>query len=188
MTLHDVGKRLANGDPPQWLVQSLEFFARLIGQPKHDAELETIERKLFASAKLLQNWLQLYTRLEDYGFEIPVCVDDTTQNIEELLQFLAKQITHSTSGDPRRNLCAAVCVESYRLLHDDQLKPHSADLRQACEDLWLAWDNPTTQRPDGPAKGSDVRDNWRRSLEHVAAGDEWVRSRLELYKTSIKII
>ena len=123
--LYDVGKRLADDDPPQWLVQSLEFFARLIGQPKNDHELETIERKLFASAKYLQDWLQLYTRLERYGFEIPICVDQTTQDVEELLQFLAKQLAHSTNGDPRRKLCASVCVEGYRLLHDDRLEPHS---------------------------------------------------------------
>jgi hypothetical protein len=43
-TLHDVGKRLADDDPPQWLVQALEWFARLIGQPKNDAEIETIKR------------------------------------------------------------------------------------------------------------------------------------------------
>jgi len=95
-SLYEVGKRLADDDPPQWLVQSLEFFARLIGQPKNDAELETIERKLFASAKYLQDWHQLYTGLERYGFEIPVCVDETTQNVEELLQFVAKQLAHST--------------------------------------------------------------------------------------------
>jgi hypothetical protein len=186
-TFNDVAKRLADDDPPQWLVQSLEFFARLVGQPKNDAELETIERKLFASAKYLQDWLQLYTGLERYGFEIPVCVDDTTQNVEELLQFLAKQLAHTTSGDPRRKLCAAVCVESYRLLHDDHLEPHSQDLRQACEDLWQASGNPTTQTAEGAAKGSDVRDNWRRCLGDAAVGDDWVRSRLELYKNGNKI-
>jgi hypothetical protein len=181
-TLYEVGKRLADDNPPQWLVQALEFFARLIGQPKNDGELETIERKLFASAKYLQDWLQLYIRLEDFGFEFPICVDEAAQSVEELLQFLAKELSHSTNGDPRRKLCAAVCVESYRVFHG-HLTPHSLDLRQACEDLWQACDNPTTQRAEGAAKGSDVRDNWRRSLERVAAGDEWVRSRLELYKT-----
>ena len=74
-TLDDVAKGLATDDPPQWLVQSLEFFARLIGQSKNDVEIDTIERKLFASAKYLQEWLQLYTDLERYGFEIPACVD-----------------------------------------------------------------------------------------------------------------
>jgi hypothetical protein len=36
--------------------------------------------------------------------------------------------------------------------------------------------------------GADVRDNWRRCLEDVATGDDWVRSRLELYKTRPKIV
>jgi hypothetical protein len=75
-------------------------------------------------------------------------------------------------------LCAAVCVEGYRLVHNGNLEPHSGDLRQACEDLWQACGNPTTAK----AVGADARDNWRRSIEQVASGDEWVRSRLELYK------
>ena len=171
-------------DPPQWLVQGLKWFARLIGRPKHDGETKTIDYRRFAAAKYLQDWLPLYAHLERYGFEIPICVDQTTQDLEELLLFLAKQISHSTSGDPRRKLCAAVCVESYRFFHNDYVELHSGNLRQACEDLWQASGNPTTAK----AVGADARDNWRRSLEDVADGDEWVRSRLELYKTSTKII
>ena len=72
-SLYEVGKRLADDDPPQWLVQSLEFFARLIGQPKNDAELETIERKLFASAKYLQDWLQLYILAQPAPCNASVC-------------------------------------------------------------------------------------------------------------------
>jgi hypothetical protein len=185
MNLHDVGKRLADGDPPQWLVQALEEFKHLIRQPRSDPETEVIERKLFLYAEYIQRWLPLYARLEDYGFEGPWnCIDDLSTNLEELRQFLAKEITHSTSGDPRRKLCAAVCVESYRFLHDGHVEPHSGNLRQACEDLWQASGNPTTAK----AVGADVRDNWRRCLEDVATGDDWVRSRLELYKTRAKII
>jgi len=180
-TLNDVGKRLADDgdDPPEWLVQALEEFAHLIGQPKNDPEMDTIERKLFRYAEYIQRWLPLYARLEDYEFEGPWnCIDDLSSNLEELRQFLAKEITHSTSGDPRRKLCAAICIESYRFFHNDYVELHSGNLRQACEDLWQASGNPTTAK----VVGADVRDNWRRSLEDVADGDEWVRSRLEFYK------
>jgi hypothetical protein len=51
MTLHDVAKRLADGDPPAWLLQALEEFADLIGQPKSDPETDSIERKLFRYAE-----------------------------------------------------------------------------------------------------------------------------------------
>lgn len=187
-TFNDVAKRLADDDPPEWLVQALGWFARLIGGQRSDGELEIIDQRLFASAKYLQDWLQLYIRLEDYGFEFPVCVDEAAQSVEELLQFLAKELTYSTSGDPRRKLCAAVCVEGYRLLHDDHLEPHSQELRQACEDLWQACGNTRTQTAKGAALGADVRDNWRRFLERVRDGDEWVRGRLELYKLDPKNI
>ena len=182
-TPYDVGKRLAENDPPQWLVQALEEFAHLIGVPKKD-DLD-LEIKLFRCAEYIQRWLPLYARLEHYGFDpLPFDVDGVSTNLEELRQFLAKELTHSTSGDPRRKLCAAVCVEGYRLLHDGRVQLHSLNLRQACEDLWRASGNPTTAK----AVGADARDNWRRNLEDVAAGDEWVRSRFELYKTSPKII
>jgi len=183
MNLHDVAKRLADGDPPQWLVQALEEFADLIRQPRSDPETDTIERKLDRYAEYIQRWLPLYLRLEDYGFQVPTCVHDLDGHLEELRQHLAKELTHSTNGDPRRKLCAAVCAESRRFLHG-HVELHSLNLRQACEDLWQACDNPTTAK----AVGADARDNWRRCLEDVAAGDEWVRSRLELYKTSPKII
>jgi hypothetical protein len=110
-TFHDVAKRLADDPPPEWLVQGLGWFGRLIGRPKSDGEFETIDRRLFASAKYLEDWLQMYTRLERYGFEVPSFFDDLSTGLYELQEFLAKEITHSTSGDPRRKLCAAVCVE-----------------------------------------------------------------------------
>jgi hypothetical protein len=185
-TFPDVAKRLAD-DPPQWLLQALEEFANLIRQPRSDPETETIERKMFRYAEYIQRWLELYRRLEKYGFELEISLDDIDTKLEELRQFLDKELTHSTSGDPRRKLCAAVCVEGYRLFHD-HVQPHSGNLRQTCEDLWQACGNPTTQTAEGVAKGSDVRENWRRSLEDVAAGDQWVRSRFELYKSSTKII
>ena len=181
-TLEEVAKRLADHDPPQWLLQALEEFANLIRQPRSDPETETIERKMFRYAEYIQRWLELYRRLEKYGFELEISLDDIDTKLEELRQFLAKELTHSTSGDPRRKLCAAVCVEGYRLFHD-HVQPHSGNLRQTSEDLWLACGNPTTAK----AVGADVRENWRRSLEDVAAGDEWVLSRFELYKTSTKI-
>src|SRR5215472_15383523 len=99
MTLHDVAKRLADGDPPQWLIQALEEFADLIRQPRGDPETETIERKLFRYAEYIQRWLPLYARLEHYGFDpLPFDVDGVSTNLEELRQFLAKELTHSTSG------------------------------------------------------------------------------------------
>jgi hypothetical protein len=184
-TLAEVARMLAEGDPPEWLIQTLEEFKLLIKWAEDD---DTVERNLLRCAKYLELYLPMYEDLERFGFETPPCVDTTTQCLADLIPFLTKEVAQSSSGDPRRRLCAAVCVESYRLLHDDQLKPHSLDLRQACEDLWQACGNPTTQTAKGAAKGSDVRDNWRRSLEHAASGHEWVRSRLELYKTDIKKI
>jgi hypothetical protein len=182
-TLEIVAQKLANGAPPPWLVPALGSFAALIRGERQDSELETIERKVFQSAEYLQRWLRLYALLDDYGFEVPDCIDNVGNGLEELLPFLLEQM-HSPSGDVRRILCAAVCVEGYRLLHNGHLEPHSADLRQACEDLWQASGNPTTAK----AAGADARDNWRRSIEQVVSGDEWVRSRFELYKNGTKII
>ena len=59
-TFNKLAKRLADDDPPEWLVQGLGWFGRLIGRPKSDGELETIDKRLFASAKYLEDWLQMY--------------------------------------------------------------------------------------------------------------------------------
>jgi hypothetical protein len=177
-TLETVAEKLANGQRPDWLMLALGWFAELIGGKRQDSELETIERRVVQSAEFLQRWLPLYARLGDYGFEVPDCIDTVGNGLEELLPFLLEQI-HSPSRDVRRLLCAAVCVEGYRLLNNGHLEPHSHDLRQACEDLWQVSGNLTTAK----AAGADARDNWRRSLEQVSSDShEWVRSRLELYK------
>ena len=143
---------------------------------------------MLACAKYLQEWLPLYARLRDWGFEISDYVDDASTNLEELILFLAQHVLDRGSGDERRVVCASIIVEAYRLLHGDNIPIHSIALRQACEDLWQACDNPTTQTAKGAAVGADVRDNWRRFLERVRDGNEWVRGRLELYKTPEKNI
>jgi hypothetical protein len=60
-TFNDVAERLADDDPPEWLVQALGWFARLIGgQRSDDGELEIIDQRLFASAKYLQGTYLLH--------------------------------------------------------------------------------------------------------------------------------
>jgi hypothetical protein len=143
---------------------------------------------VLAAARYLQEWLPLYGHLEDYGLdEAPPCVDQVDDGLVELVPFLAQQVLDRGSGDGRRVVRASVCVEAYRLIHGS-VPIHSADLRQACETLWLACGNTTTQSAKGAALGADVRDNWRRFLERVRDGDDWVRSRLELYKLDPKRI
>ncbi|MFZ2082491.1 MAG: hypothetical protein WAV38_38710 [Xanthobacteraceae bacterium] len=168
------------------LAPALAYFRPLIGCQLDDDK--TIEARMLAAAKFLQEWLALYGGLEEWGFEIPDCVDDISWRLEELIPFLSQHILDRGSGDGRRIICAGVIVEAYRLLHGDDIPIHSIELRQACEDLWQACDNPTTQTAKGAAAGAEVGDNWRRFLERVRDGDEWVRGRLELYKTPEKNI
>jgi hypothetical protein len=180
----DVAKMLADDKPPSWLASALEWFARMIGAQTNSDE--TVERNLLSSAFYLQGWLAIYGRMEKkYGIKTPVCVDEVSNALEELIPFLAEQLRHPRLGgkvpDDRRPLCASVCTEAYRLLHGN-LKPHSSDLRAACEALWLACGNPSTGTVEGAVAGADVGDNWRRFLERVAVGDDWVRSRFDVVR------
>jgi hypothetical protein len=185
MTFEEVAAKLGANDA-DWLPPALRYFRPLIGCQLDDDK--TVEGRMLACAKFLQEWLPLYARLRDWGFEIPDYVDDASTNLEELIPFLAQHFLDCGSGDGRRIICASVCVEACRLLYGDSIPIHSIAIRQACEDLWQACGNPTTQTAKGAAVGADVRDNWRRFLERVRNGNEWVRGRLELYKLDAKNI
>jgi hypothetical protein len=188
-----VGRTIAAGPPPKWLVRALIRFSLLVGARKLTAkDLVDDNEKMLRAARDLAELLPTYTIADDelgLGLEVPDCVETTLIQLPELIEFLESQLPPSRLGghtpDGRRLLCAGICAEAYRALHD-KLHLHSGVLRQACEDYWLACGNPAT----GTKPGADVRDNWRTPLEEhlrvMGGGDDWIRSRMELYLTGRK--
>jgi hypothetical protein len=139
MTLAEAAKKLANGEPPEWLVPHLRQWAEIIRQPT-DADDE-VERKLFAAAKYLQDWLPMYARAADkLGVEYPAFIDNADTALQYLVPFLASEVDQPKDGpkpDRKRRLCAAICLEVWRKLRGSA-QPYNPKLWEACEAYWLA--------------------------------------------------
>jgi hypothetical protein len=138
-TLESVAALLAKGPPPDWLLPHLRQWAEIIGNPTQADD--EVERKLYAAAKYLQDWLPMYAMAADkLGVEYPLCIDYTTTALEELVPFLASEVDQPTDGpkpDRKRRLCAAVCLEVWRKLRGS-VQPYSPNLWAACEAYWQA--------------------------------------------------
>jgi len=175
----DVARRIAKGDPPQWLVPGLEHFSKhYISKPNLPDDVKFLKEMLDA-VRLLEERLPVYLRLSEAPYnvvEYPEYVDDALTNLHEVAELLERdiaEIPHRAGGprpDLRRPICAAVCAEAYRMLHG-QIEPYSQHLQDGCEDYWQACGNP-------PTGTSGWRRNWEDYLLRVAGQDnEWIRDR-----------
>jgi hypothetical protein len=169
----DVAQRIAKGEPPLWLLISLNHFSGSIGTDASG------ERKHFGNvvglmndaASVLMRWLPIYQHA-GYGLQCPedvTVVLDALPRIKRDLDRLNKQ----GLGRPpnvRREICAAVVLEAWKLLHG-KAEPRSGQTEQACKDYWQACD------------GSEIDDhendrewNWRRDIKRALTTDhQWIR-------------
>jgi hypothetical protein len=176
-------RKIAKGDPPQWLVPGLEHFSEhYISKPKLPDEpddVKVLKQMLDAvqhAVERLEEQLPVYRLISEapYNIPYPVCIDDALTNLHEVTEFLEGEIAEipRRAGGPRpdlrRPICAAVCAEAYRMLHG-QIEPYSQHLQDGCEDYWKACGNPPTGK-------SGWRRNWEEYLLRVAGQDnEWIR-------------
>ena len=167
--LEKVAERLAEGKPPEWLADYLERFARLIGYPVVPPEDPDLPRAL-AAIDLLDNEIKIYATIEEeFGLEVPDCVDAASTALASLREFFEEQLQlpPTRKGGPRpdsrRQLCALVCASAWRRLNGE-MQPHSRWLQEACEDYWQACGHPETSI-NGNIK------NWERFLFEAAAKD-----------------
>jgi hypothetical protein len=153
-TIEEAARKFGEAD---WLIPHLSNWAKIIRLPPND---DTVERRLFVAAKYLQDWLPMYERAaEKLGVEYPLCIDEVTQALEELVPFLAGEVDQPKDGrkpDRRRMLCAAICLEVWRKLHGP-VQPYSEKLWEACEAYWQACDHPETST-------AERLKNWERFL------------------------
>ena len=165
--LEKVAERLAKGKPPEWLADYLERFARLIGYPVVPPEDPDLPRAL-AAIDLLDNEIKIYATIEEeFGLEVPDCVDAASTALTSLREFFEEQLQlrPTRKGGPRpdsrRQLCALVCASAWRRLNGE-MQPRSRWLQEACEDYWQACGHPETSI-NGNIK------NWERFLFEAAA-------------------
>jgi hypothetical protein len=113
-----VARSIANTHPPLWLLVGLTHFSDGIGNDtsKHKQFTKDITGKMSEAAALLLRWLPMYERA-GYGLQCP-------DEIKAVLALLPKikadldQLSTPSEGRPknvRREICAAVVVEAWRL-------------------------------------------------------------------------
>jgi hypothetical protein len=141
--------------PPTCVVPCLRYFIPLIGSRLPDEDDDDVDRKLFASADFLRRWLPIYWRAQtQFGFEVPDWLDELEGALDKAMPLLAVQASRPRRGvkggptpNSSRELCAAVCLDIWRRLHNGASKGYSYSLWQACEQYWQAcgWPETSTQ-------------------------------------------
>ena len=172
----DVARIIAKGDPPDWLVLGLEHFSGGIGVDisKEDRRIlkHQIERMQDA-VHVLMTWLPMWANL-GYGARCPEHVALMLYALprfrKDLDRLAKKQI--GRRPDTQREVCAAVVIEAWKLLHG-RPKPRSDEFLGACRDYWRACGG--KQGRSGGPNDPDNPDNWRRTVRRALATDHsWV--------------
>jgi hypothetical protein len=175
----DVARIIAKGNPPKWLVLGLEHFSGGIGVDisKKDRRFfdKQIER-MQGAVHTLMTWLPMWENL-GYGVRCPEHVALMLYALprvrKDLDRLAKKQI--GRRPDAQREVCAAVVIETWKLLHG-RVKPRSDEFLGACRDYWRACGG-KQGGPDDPNDPNDPDnpDNWRRTVKRALATDHsWI--------------
>jgi hypothetical protein len=162
----EVAKIIAKGPPPEWLVDELEYFSRIIGSDQritpevfrqYKKRVEQIREAvdtlwdLFAILNHLPRGLQPLTTL---GFE-----EVALPRLREWLD----QLPDKSGRRPHfgRELCADLIVWFWKRVNG-KTTPRSDKIDLACEEYWRACGG----KPSGDTE------NWRRMVEDAVGRDD----------------
>jgi hypothetical protein len=170
-----VARIIAKGEPsPEWIVRGLEQFSDMVGR-RSSLRPKQAERALaetHEAAKALMRYLPLYQHLPT-GFGCPDEVTVVLGALPKIVKDLERVNRKKPSGRPldvRREICAAVIVEIWKLIHGEA-EPRSEQLQQACNEYWRACGGEQIGDTEDP-------ENWRRTAKRASDGanEGWVRS------------
>lgn len=170
---------VAKGEPPDWLLRGLEHFRAGIGADREDQYRDALRPMADATEKLLY-LLQVYEHLP-FGLERPADVGtllDVLPRLKEDLDRITKP-RRVRAPDVRREICAAVIIEAWKLLHGEA-EPRSENLEQACAYYWEACGG-------GEIEETNDRSNWRWPIERAlkkAQGYQWVSEVLTMARNA----
>jgi hypothetical protein len=187
----DVGRRIAKGEPPLWLLIGLNHFS---GQRKQKKVVrggigidltdedhrffETQISRMRDAADTLMKWLPIWKHA-GYGIQCPkevAVVLDALPRIKKDLDGLDRK-QMGRRPKVQREICAAVVVEAWKIIHG-RAEPRSLKLQEACKEYWLACGGQPISEENDP-------ENWRRPVEQALATDHlWVREILEAVQNS----
>jgi hypothetical protein len=177
--IKSVARLVAKGEPPDWLLRGLEHFSAGIGADREDQYRDALKPMADATDKLLY-LLQVYEHLP-FGLERPADVGtllDVLPRLKEDLDRITKPRRVRTP-DVRREICAAVIIEAWKLLHGEA-EPRSESFEQACADYWQACGGEEIGETNDPS-------NWRWSIERAlkkAEGYQWVNKVLTMARNA----
>jgi hypothetical protein len=166
VTFEDVARRIARGDPPQWLPLALEHFSPGIGEDHSDLDW-LIEKTVDAADHLLR----YLPALEHFGFGLAGERKDV-RAVLALLPGIKKDFERGMRKGTRRKpdvqkvVCAAVMFEAWELFHRS-VEPHSEEFREAWGEYWKACGG----KEIGDPKRGNWLANWRRPIEKARAMD-----------------
>jgi hypothetical protein len=173
---------IASGSAPEWLTLGLAHFSEIIAEepiPSDEARrLSQTIKRMDDAADYLIKWLPTFyhAALLDFPDEAAVAL----RALPRLKRFLANAMnTPSRAGGPspsvRRQTCAAVVVEAWRIVHGEP-EPESLKLCEACNEYWKACGHEDQQVDT---------ETWRRYCRAVADGNygRWIRVVLLAYHT-----
>jgi hypothetical protein len=134
----DVAYRIANGDPPKWLIPALEYFREWIFVVENpDKEIKKrVEFMQEAADTLLKN-LPMFLALP-FGWQAPKEVQIVLAALPLIKKDLDRLSSYRQRGrkpDVDRELCAAVIVEAWKLVNG-KAQPRSEGFLEACNLYW----------------------------------------------------
>jgi hypothetical protein len=136
----EVARIIARGKPPAWLGVGLQSFSDFIATEgltldEHHRLENTVEQMHDAADKLIK-WLPIFSYMPMLG-----CPDDVATALDVLPRIrkgLAYAMLKHRDGprpNRRRQFCAAVVVEAWRLVRP-KFQPRSLQLYNACTEYW----------------------------------------------------
>jgi hypothetical protein len=131
----DVARTIVNGEPPKWLAVGLEYFSEGIRTAAEwkPGEREQYENRLREMANATDNLLKYLPAFFElpFGIQPPKDVTTTLAALPGVRQELRGLLWRQQGGRKpsiAREICAAVIVEAWRLIHDDdELKSDTDD-------------------------------------------------------------
>jgi hypothetical protein len=158
-------------DPaPEWLPKALAHFGQGIGvdTSKVVGDFDRIIQNMQDATKVLETWLPLFGA-KRWGLQ---CPEDVLVVIGALPGLKAELDRLKRKGvgrrpDVQREVCAAVIIEAWRIIHG-KVQARSDGVYEACREYWAACGGPEVGATD------DIG-NWRRTVElAVATNHEWI--------------
>jgi hypothetical protein len=167
--------RIICADPPEWLPVALAHYAMWIGDDTSDlrTEFDKRIRQMQEAVRVLKNSLPMW---ENLGFDgaCPPAVKmvlDGLPGLKAELDKLSRPQPKGRRPDVQREVCAAVVLEAWRIIHG-KVEARSDQLYRACNRYWTEC--------GGASIGAvgDI-DNWRRTVERAIETDhKWIRDQL----------